>query len=577
MKNINEEINRIKSLFTEERLYGNLVEKEVITEQGRKVLKLGRRMWDDAVTAMKAANKSIPDIPQATKDKFFTSLDNVKKLDDMKKMVQNREFDQMWKIMGLSKNNIDNLELVLTTHRDDLGKMVGDYPAYAYITNKHNLREDMVTLFFLNADDATRNKFLKAHYDGTVTGIDITRSSEANVNFIDKIMKNSDEVKKVIDDEAAAAKGSDSGVGEIPTSRDVTPKSDAPKTKTHTSTEEALDDVKMETQNGGNVEVDIEVDGIKIQVRKGGNGATFVSEKTGKKAAEEVGEQVTRDMSPEAKKLFFDGSWWRMFKPWFTEKWTRKVINPLTLWEKMTKVENAGRQRAWKITSRTVPTLMVLNYVTDGFIPGPANTITQIWMWLSGTDAGKKIAEMFGKDVCDALYNGSDGIVDCATVGEELQREALKNIPTAENCKVYLEQSNDEIRNSIMGDPSASIRIMIKEKYEKKYEKTISLSVLDDYMKLVTDAIYTLKSTDGELERKLNKSIDDHRDLCVKDVVEKEMRDPNYEYEEVSVIPKKKKKVDDGDNQNNQGGDNETLGGECECEDGTWGDWCCLE
>ena len=32
-KNLNEEINRIKSLFTEERLYGNLVEKEVITEQ----------------------------------------------------------------------------------------------------------------------------------------------------------------------------------------------------------------------------------------------------------------------------------------------------------------------------------------------------------------------------------------------------------------------------------------------------------------------------------------------------------------------------------------------------------------
>jgi len=32
-KNLNEEINRIKSLFTEERLYGNIVEKEEITEQ----------------------------------------------------------------------------------------------------------------------------------------------------------------------------------------------------------------------------------------------------------------------------------------------------------------------------------------------------------------------------------------------------------------------------------------------------------------------------------------------------------------------------------------------------------------
>jgi hypothetical protein len=168
MSTLNEEINRIKSLFTEERLYGNLVKKEVITEQGRKVLKLGRRMWDDAITAMKKANKSIPDIPQATKDKFFTSLDNVKKLDDMKTIVQNKEFNQMWKIMGFSEDHIDNLEFVLTTHRDDLGKMVGGYPAYAYITKTNNLREDMITLFFLNADDATRNKFLNAHYDGVI-------------------------------------------------------------------------------------------------------------------------------------------------------------------------------------------------------------------------------------------------------------------------------------------------------------------------------------------------------------------------------------------------------------------------
>jgi len=35
-KNLNEEINRIKSLFTEERLYGNLVDGIVIKEQNPK-------------------------------------------------------------------------------------------------------------------------------------------------------------------------------------------------------------------------------------------------------------------------------------------------------------------------------------------------------------------------------------------------------------------------------------------------------------------------------------------------------------------------------------------------------------
>ena len=168
MEPLNEEINRIKSLFTEERLYGNLVEKEVITEQGRKVLKLGRSMWDDAVRAMKTANKSIPTIPQSTKDKFFTSLDNVKKLDDMLVILKNTEFKDMWGIMSLSDKQIKNLTEVLSNYGDDLGQMVDGVPAFAYITRYHNLREDMITLFFLNADDATRNKFLKAHYDGPI-------------------------------------------------------------------------------------------------------------------------------------------------------------------------------------------------------------------------------------------------------------------------------------------------------------------------------------------------------------------------------------------------------------------------
>ena len=38
MKNLNEEINRIKSLFTEERLYGNIESPKILNEQLKKVL-----------------------------------------------------------------------------------------------------------------------------------------------------------------------------------------------------------------------------------------------------------------------------------------------------------------------------------------------------------------------------------------------------------------------------------------------------------------------------------------------------------------------------------------------------------
>ncbi len=55
--NLNEEVNRIKSLFTEERLYGNLKENKLLTEQG-----IGKKLADALETASSSVSKAIKNV-----------------------------------------------------------------------------------------------------------------------------------------------------------------------------------------------------------------------------------------------------------------------------------------------------------------------------------------------------------------------------------------------------------------------------------------------------------------------------------------------------------------------------------
>ena len=93
MKNMNEQFDRIKQLFTEERLYGNLVDsKEVLEEQvfDKERRKANKEDRKEKRSDMKAARKEKRSDMKAAKDKFKSSKDDIKQ--DLKQdLEQNKQ------------------------------------------------------------------------------------------------------------------------------------------------------------------------------------------------------------------------------------------------------------------------------------------------------------------------------------------------------------------------------------------------------------------------------------------------------------------------------------------------------
>ena len=103
---LNEEVNRMKSLFGESRLYGNLVdnkEKNILTE--------GYRFFDNLSDAFKLTFRSLDDLGKFTK---FINVE-INNVDDIVKHV--RQFPGLWKTIASGVKNWDavlkNLEVLL--------------------------------------------------------------------------------------------------------------------------------------------------------------------------------------------------------------------------------------------------------------------------------------------------------------------------------------------------------------------------------------------------------------------------------------------------------------------------------
>ncbi len=94
--NLNEEINRMKSLFNEGRLYGNISEEKIISEQ--------YRFFSNIADAFKVTLKSFDQLNTFTK--FINT--EINSIDDIIKHVN--EFDEMWRIVLPNVKNWDALK-----------------------------------------------------------------------------------------------------------------------------------------------------------------------------------------------------------------------------------------------------------------------------------------------------------------------------------------------------------------------------------------------------------------------------------------------------------------------------------
>jgi hypothetical protein len=89
---LNEEINRIKSLFSEERLYGNLKQSNLLIEQG-----IGRKLSDALDTANSSISKAIKNIDPKLATNFLNAEINT--FDDLAKHLN--DYKSLWRSMGI--------------------------------------------------------------------------------------------------------------------------------------------------------------------------------------------------------------------------------------------------------------------------------------------------------------------------------------------------------------------------------------------------------------------------------------------------------------------------------------------
>ena len=120
---LNEEVNRMKSLFGESRLYGNLVdnkEKNILTE--------GYRFFDNLSDAFKLTFRSLDDLGKFTK---FINVE-INNVDDIVKHV--RQFPGLWKTIASGVKNWDavlkNLEVLSGLQKSDKLKNIGTLDWY---------------------------------------------------------------------------------------------------------------------------------------------------------------------------------------------------------------------------------------------------------------------------------------------------------------------------------------------------------------------------------------------------------------------------------------------------------------
>lgn len=91
--NLNEEINRMKSLFNDSRVHGNINESLLLTEQG-----IGRRIADALDSAGSSVAKAIKNVDPKLATNFLNS--EIKNLDDLARHLN--DYKSLWKSMGIN-------------------------------------------------------------------------------------------------------------------------------------------------------------------------------------------------------------------------------------------------------------------------------------------------------------------------------------------------------------------------------------------------------------------------------------------------------------------------------------------
>ena len=104
--NLNEELKRMKSLFSEEKLYGNLNETVLLTEQGP-----GRRILDALDSAGSSIAKAIKNVDPKLATNFLNA--EIRNFDDLSRHLN--DYKSLWKSMGIDWDYANDVVLSISS------------------------------------------------------------------------------------------------------------------------------------------------------------------------------------------------------------------------------------------------------------------------------------------------------------------------------------------------------------------------------------------------------------------------------------------------------------------------------
>lgn len=594
-KNLNEQISRMKSLFTEERLYGNLIENQnILNEQFRKV----GEFVDDVLK--KLQKSGITKIPKAVE---------LRNADDLIRFFSNNK--NLWKSLGWPVDAVEGIisNILKSKSFDPFNKYNGRY-IFEYIPPEGNLRHTVLQIHRENIGDATFFNQLKKITDdvdaktGKGKGEEfITKSDilpDTPTGYKPKIEP--EKPKEIEGGKTNDIDAEDVDYVEIKDIDDVNKKIEAGNLKEDISNEtdisdldedvifgteenwQKLEDLLKEKEKevieaakaaggGAKLKISIEAEGdegVKAARDILSNGvkqsneqvAEEVAEEAAKKAAEEAAKRAAEEAAEEAAKRAAEEAAKNngFIKKLFTEYPTRFWLNPTTVFpfkEKFDPVVSAV-DRAADFQRRGVAGLIrlhlwIITYsvyeaTTEDkkFVRTLAKNFTTVWTTiLDGLSFGLlNASEDTIEGICLSVEeNYLKDKEFCGSMPDKIKnkliekKNSLKGEPDKNWCKKYKEKGSDVILTDIVNESRDEVEAEVKKTLGSKLPK--DSEKLLDFNKYLEKLIVLYLGKEKSLETSVDEvyvEINRRKEACLKlDEEEKEAASKGLKLEEVVV------------------------------------------
>jgi len=593
--NLNEQVLRMKSLFNDERLYGNIENDEkIITEQ--------YKLFSNIADAFKVSLKSFNQLDTFTK---FLNRE-INNVDDIIKHVD--DFEDMWKIIDknlntvLLKSNLIKLKKVIELDRlknmsqEDLKIFLKGIPVQGGM-------QDIIYDIWAKSKGLSTN--LPQKVDNRVVKLD-PKTKEIVIGTSNKGV--------------IAYKNKEGKVTVVEKDPNYKPDEDTFDTKggEDTSKKEDFEDVDYEeiidvkegtpfdSLDGKKVSLDEElIDSLDDKIKKGTESGNFVKfsiigeGEEGIKAAKEMMDTITKGKSESAyftpnnpAETMIDNSTASeevknqlkksgLLKKLFTEYPTKYVLNPSTYLPKEEFLKDANsrwNRRGWQVLFRVVLDFALYEYLTtpddSTFIRHATSDLYKLSDYVLKTSNIENTPAEFVKGICDGIEDTTKSKQFCFKLKQTLKNKINTNFKSKiedENiCSDLLKNNNDVIIKQLFDKTTEEAKSEIIKSFENKL-KSSKLFSLESEIEKVSNFFLTNDTENEEinnLKLQMLTELEKKRISCIaEEAKEKALKEQGLKEVEVTVVPSDieqgiKKELDLGGEGNSSSGEENSSGGE---------------